>query len=39
MSWYAYVAWFFAGAFVANAIPHVVQGMCGNRFNTNGPNY
>ena len=34
MSWYAYVAWFFAGAFVANAIPHVVQGMCGNRFKT-----
>jgi len=34
MAWYAYVAWFFAGAFVANALPHIVQGMSGNRFQT-----
>jgi hypothetical protein len=31
---YAYVAWFFAGAFVVNTIPHIVQGVCGNRFQT-----
>jgi hypothetical protein len=34
MAWYVYVAWFFAGAFLANAIPHTVQGICGNRFQT-----
>src|ERR1700716_352554 len=34
MAWYVYVAWFFAGAFLANAIPHIVQGICGNRFQT-----
>jgi hypothetical protein len=34
MSWSVYVAWFFAGAFLANAIPHTVQGICGNRFQT-----
>ncbi len=34
MAWYVYVAWFFAGAFLANAIPHPVQGICGNRFQT-----
>ena len=34
MAWYAYIAWFFAGAFLANAIPHTVQGICGNRFQT-----
>jgi hypothetical protein len=34
MAWYLYVAGFFAGAFLANAIPHVVQGICGNRFQT-----
>ena len=34
MVWYAYVGWFFAGAFLANAIPHTVQGICGNRFQT-----
>jgi len=32
MAWY--VAWFFAGAFFTNAIPHIVQGVCGNRFPT-----
>jgi len=34
MIWYVYVGWFFAGAFLTNAIPHIVQGMCGNRFQT-----
>ena len=34
MPWYVYVAWLFAGAFLANAIPHTVQGICGNRFQT-----
>jgi hypothetical protein len=34
MALYVYVAWFFAGVFLANAIPHVVQGICGNRFQT-----
>src|ERR1700694_625845 len=34
MVWYVYVGWFFAGAFLANAIPHTVQGICGNRFQT-----
>jgi hypothetical protein len=30
--WYHYVAWFFAGAFVANALPHLGNGMCGHPF-------
>src|SRR5260370_27524847 len=34
MAWYVYLAWFFAGAFLVNAIPHTVQGICGNRFQT-----
>src|ERR1700722_14863743 len=34
MIWYVYVGWLFAGAFLTNAIPHVVQGICGNRFQT-----
>jgi hypothetical protein len=34
MVWYVDVAWFFAGAFLANAIPHILQGICGNRFQT-----
>jgi hypothetical protein len=34
MAWYDYVAWFFAGAFLANSIPHIVQGISGNRFQT-----
>jgi hypothetical protein len=32
MPWYDYVAYFFAGAFLANGIPHFVQGVCGNKF-------
>jgi hypothetical protein len=29
-----YVASFFAGAFFANAVPHFVYGVCGDRFPT-----
>jgi hypothetical protein len=32
MPWYYYLADFFAGAFVANGVPHFVQGVCGNKF-------
>jgi hypothetical protein len=32
MAWYYYLAHFFAGAFLANGVPHFVQGICGNRF-------
>ena len=32
MPWYAYIAYFFAGAFLANGVPHFVQGVCGNKF-------
>lgn len=34
MSWYNYVACFFAGAFLANVVPHIVHGISGNRFPT-----
>jgi hypothetical protein len=34
MAWYVYLASLFAGAFLANAVPHTVQGICGNRFQT-----
>ena len=34
MPWYYYVAYFFAGAFIANGVPHFVQGICGNQFQT-----
>jgi hypothetical protein len=34
MPWYDYVTHFFAGAFLANGVPHFVQGICGNRFQT-----
>jgi len=34
MVWYVYVGWLFAGAFLTNAIPRIVQGACGNRFQT-----
>ncbi len=34
MPWYVYALTFVAGAFAANAVPHMVQGMCGNRFQT-----
>ncbi len=32
MAWYAYVAYFFAGAFLANGVPHFVHGIGGERF-------
>jgi hypothetical protein len=34
MPWYDYVAWFFAGVFLANSVPHFLQGICGNKFQT-----
>jgi small-conductance mechanosensitive channel len=34
MAWYLYIASFFAGIFLANAIPHFVQGVSGNKFPT-----
>jgi hypothetical protein len=34
MSWYSYIAAFFAGAFLANVVPHFVQGISGNPFPT-----
>jgi hypothetical protein len=30
--WYHYIACFFAGLFLANAVPHFVHGISGNRF-------
>jgi hypothetical protein len=32
MTRYVYVGWFFAGALLTNAIPHIVKGICGERF-------
>ena len=32
--WYNYLASFFAGAFLTNTIPHLVQGLSGNYFPT-----
>jgi hypothetical protein len=32
--WIEYVLAFVAGVFLANAVPHFVQGTCGNRFPT-----
>jgi hypothetical protein len=32
--WYDYLACFFAGIFLANAVPHFVHGISGNRFPT-----
>lgn len=34
MRWYHYVAYFFAGAFLANAVPHLMQGMSGSPLQT-----
>lgn len=34
MNWYYYVACFFAGAFLANFVPHFVHGISGDRFPT-----
>jgi hypothetical protein len=32
MRWYHYVAYFFGGAFLANALPHLTNGISGNPF-------
>src|ERR1700691_3056429 len=32
MRWYVYVAYFFGGAFLVNAIPHFVNGVTGHPF-------
>jgi uncharacterized membrane protein len=32
MRWYHYVAYFFSGAFLTNAIPHFVSGVTGHPF-------
>jgi len=32
MAWYAYLAYFFAGFFLANGVPHFVNGISGKRF-------
>lgn len=32
MAWYVYFAHFFAGAFLINTIPHLVNGLSGRRF-------
>lgn len=34
MPWYVYPVYFFIGALLANCIPHIVQGVCGNKFQT-----
>lgn len=34
MVWYAFIAYFFAGVFLANGVPHFAQGVSGNRFQT-----
>ncbi len=32
VEWYAYLAYLFAGAFLANGVPHFVEGIAGRRF-------
>ena len=32
MTWYAYLAYFFAGFFLANGVPHFVHGISGKKF-------
>jgi hypothetical protein len=32
MRWYHYIAYFFGGAFLANAVPHFVSGITGHPF-------
>ncbi|MDR2868249.1 MAG: hypothetical protein LBV46_01760 [Bacteroidales bacterium] len=34
MKWYHYLAAFFAGVFLANAVPHFINGISGNAFPT-----
>jgi hypothetical protein len=30
--WYNYLAYFFGGAFLANALPHIINGVSGRKF-------
>ena len=32
MAWYIYLAYFFAGVFLANGVPHFVNGISGKKF-------
>ncbi len=32
MHWYEYVAYFFGGAFLANSLPHLINGISGRAF-------
>lgn len=32
MAWYMYLAYFFAGVFLANGVPHFVNGISGKKF-------
>lgn len=32
MRWYHYIAYFFGGAFLANTLPHLINGISGNAF-------
>jgi hypothetical protein len=34
LPWYSYIACFFGGMFLANAVPHFVHGISGDRFPT-----
>ncbi len=34
MRWYGYIAYFFGGAFLVNAVPHFVSGVCGRAMPT-----
>lgn len=34
MKWYHYIIAFFAGAFLANVVPHLIHGMSGDAFPT-----
>jgi hypothetical protein len=34
VNWYDYISCFFAGMFLANAVPHFVHGISGDRFPT-----
>jgi hypothetical protein len=34
MNWYEYIACFFAGMFLTNAVPHFAHGVSGDRFPT-----
>lgn len=34
MEWYNYLAAFFAGAFLANSVPHFIHGISGDKFPT-----